>query len=233
MKIAKRTEKENRIIDAAERIFDQVGFKNAKMEEISKEAGITKVTLYSYFHSKENLYMAVTYRAFQLLNDAYYNTVSRYQSKPGIESALAVMETMFDFFEKNFLYSEALLNYFSLVRSTEQGKHKAKLTGALQQSIYYMKIQDIQNIPFRIAAKEIQRGVQDGSVKNKLHPMFLSIQAWTMATGYVKVIAASGSNYSPFFHFPLSALKNFTLDVSRKILESDEYDVQTIMGKSR
>ncbi len=33
------------------------------MEDIALDAGITKVTLYSYFKSKDNLIMAVTYKA--------------------------------------------------------------------------------------------------------------------------------------------------------------------------
>jgi len=60
MNDAKRNAKENLIIDAAERVFSVVGFKNAKMENIAAEASITKVTLYSYFQSKENLYLALT-----------------------------------------------------------------------------------------------------------------------------------------------------------------------------
>ena len=71
MNDAKRSAKENLIVDAAERVFSVVGFKNAKMENIATEAGITKVTLYSYFQSKENLYLALTYRGLQLLNDKY------------------------------------------------------------------------------------------------------------------------------------------------------------------
>ncbi len=65
MKEDKRISKEEAIISAAEKVFGEVGYKNAKMEEVAAVAGITKVTLYSYFQSKENLYMAITLRGFQ------------------------------------------------------------------------------------------------------------------------------------------------------------------------
>ena len=45
MKNSKKSLKEAKIIEAAERVFNAVGFKNAKMEDIASEAGITKVTL--------------------------------------------------------------------------------------------------------------------------------------------------------------------------------------------
>ena len=71
MKDKKKSLKESIIINAAERVFERVGFKNAKMEDITKDAEITKVTLYTYFQSKENLYLAVTFKALQLLIEKY------------------------------------------------------------------------------------------------------------------------------------------------------------------
>ena len=109
MKDTKRTIKENNIIEAAESVFETVGFKNAKMEDIAAEAGITKVTLYSYFQSKENLYLAITYRALQSLNDAYYKSLDNNKNKKGIDSVVALIETFMTFCEENFLYSETLL----------------------------------------------------------------------------------------------------------------------------
>ena len=65
MKEDKRISKEESIITAAEKVFSEVGYKNAKMEEVASVAGITKVTLYAYFQSKENFYMAITFRGFK------------------------------------------------------------------------------------------------------------------------------------------------------------------------
>ena len=119
MKVAKRNLKEQNIIQAAETIFSQVGFTNAKMEDIAREADITKVTLYAYFKSKENLLMAVTYKALQLLITRYYETISSHKETPGAEACMALFKLFIEFCEENFLYSEALLNYFALIRSTD------------------------------------------------------------------------------------------------------------------
>ncbi|MBK7637968.1 MAG: helix-turn-helix transcriptional regulator [Saprospiraceae bacterium] len=81
MHYSKKTLKESIIILAAEKVFGEVGFKNAKMEDIAKKAGITKVTLYTYFQSKENLYLAVTFKALQLLIEQYYQTIDRYKDE--------------------------------------------------------------------------------------------------------------------------------------------------------
>lgn len=44
------------IIEAAERIFSQKGFFQAKVEEIAAEAGVGKGTVYEYFSSKEEVF---------------------------------------------------------------------------------------------------------------------------------------------------------------------------------
>jgi len=221
MKDTKRTIKENNIIEAAESVFETVGFKNAKMEDIAAEAGITKVTLYSYFQSKENLYLAITYRALQSLNDAYYKSLDNNKNKKGIDSVVALIETFMTFCEENFLYSETLLEYFSLVRSTSSGQDQTKLTEATKESLYYMKLQDIQNLPFKLTAKEISRGQKDGSILPHIDPIFSTLQGWSFIIGYTKLLNANGSNKSPLFNVDLNDLKVFNLKLARTLLSSE------------
>ena len=220
MKESKKSIKENKIIEAAERVFNAVGFKNAKMEDIASEAGITKVTLYSYFQSKENLYLAITYKALQTLNDRYYASLDKHKSSNGLDSVIALIETFMTFCEENFLYSETLLDYFAIVRSTSSGKDKSKLTEATKDSIYYLKLQDIQNLPFKLTAKEIQRGKDDGSILEHIDPIFSTLQGWSFIIGYTKVLNANGSNQSPLFNVNLSDLKTFNLRLARALLSN-------------
>ena len=226
MNDAKRSAKENLIVDAAERVFSVVGFKNAKMENIATEAGITKVTLYSYFQSKENLYLALTYRGLQLLNDKYYQTIDQYKNSKGIDCVVALIETFMDLCSDNYLYSEALLDYFALVRSTSAGKITAKLTVATKESIYYTKLLDIQNLPFKLTVKEIQRGQQDGSIISKIDPMVQTLHGWATVIGYAKVITASGDHATPLFNVNLDDVKKLNLGVARALLGSAQLHTQ-------
>lgn len=47
--------KEEQIIETARKLFHKFGFKKVSMDEIAKEAGVTKRTIYTYFPSKEDL----------------------------------------------------------------------------------------------------------------------------------------------------------------------------------
>ena len=219
MKDSKRSLKEQKIIEAAEKVFSKVGFTNAKMEDIASEAGITKVTLYSYFQSKENMQLAVTYKALSLLIDKYYESINDYKEKSGFESTLAICRLFIDFCEENFLYSELLLSYFELIRSTGSGSNKEKLTVALKESVYFRKIQDIQNLPFKLTVKEIERGQQDGSVKSDIDPMMATLVAWTVSIGYIKVMSTTGAK--PLFNVDMEVLKKIQLKSAETLLRKE------------
>lgn len=55
-------QKHTAILDAAYELFGSGGFYETKMSEVAERAGIAKGTVYLYFKSKEELFMAVTRR---------------------------------------------------------------------------------------------------------------------------------------------------------------------------
>jgi len=52
-------QKRNCILDAARRVFSKKGYAEAAVDDVADEAGVAKGTVYLYFKSKEDLYMAV------------------------------------------------------------------------------------------------------------------------------------------------------------------------------
>lgn len=216
MNSEKKQEKESAIIDAAENVFKAVGFKNAKMDDIAEAAGITKVTLYSYFQSKENLYMSITFRALNSMIEDFNTVVAQSHGKPKIEVVLGILEAFMDFCSQNYLYSEALLDYFVMNRSSNSGKDTSKLTEAVLQSVYYQRVQAKQNLPFKILANEVAEGQKEGSIKMTIDPMLYTLHAWTSALGYIKIINSSGSPM--IFNFEFSNLRAMNLQVAKQVL---------------
>lgn len=58
---------EQNIIVAAQKIFQEKGFKEATMRDIAAEAKVNMAMLHYYFRSKENLFFLVSDEAFRLL----------------------------------------------------------------------------------------------------------------------------------------------------------------------
>lgn len=56
---------EEKILEAAKKVFFRDGLQGSRMEAISKEAGVTKALLHYYFRSKEKLFEVI----FQKVKD--------------------------------------------------------------------------------------------------------------------------------------------------------------------
>ncbi len=55
---------ENKILDRCERLFLRYGIKSVTMDDVSRELGISKKTLYQYFENKEELVYKITMNHF-------------------------------------------------------------------------------------------------------------------------------------------------------------------------
>jgi len=66
-------ERKDQIMNAAEDVFTQKGFSNARMDDIAKKTGLSKGTLYLYYKSKDDLIIAILNRIFQREFRAFEN----------------------------------------------------------------------------------------------------------------------------------------------------------------
>lgn len=58
--MARQSEKKyNKLLDKAEELFWKFGYNSVSVDQIAKEAGISKMTIYKHFHSKEDLFIEV------------------------------------------------------------------------------------------------------------------------------------------------------------------------------
>lgn len=106
----KKDRKREKIISAAGRVFGRYGFKDARMEKISEEAGMGKSSLYYYFLSKEELFEAVVEReAEHLKNEIILAT--RDIADPYKRMKKYVIARMKAFNESINLYTAVKTNY--------------------------------------------------------------------------------------------------------------------------
>jgi AcrR family transcriptional regulator len=72
-----RAEREQLILDVAGGIFAGSGYHSASMDEIAERAGVSKPMLYTYFGSKEGLYVAYIHRTGRSLIDRLQDAAQR------------------------------------------------------------------------------------------------------------------------------------------------------------
>ncbi|HXS65926.1 MAG TPA: TetR/AcrR family transcriptional regulator [Streptosporangiaceae bacterium] len=81
------------ILDAALRVFGQYGYRRASMEDIAREAGIGKGTIYLSFASKDEVFLALSQSLSQrMLDDA---EAARQQPDPIADKLAAVCAAWF------------------------------------------------------------------------------------------------------------------------------------------
>jgi AcrR family transcriptional regulator len=110
-----------RIIRAAEELFKKSGFRGVTMEAVARDAAVSKVTLYSRFRNKDELFLAVCSRMAALTSRAFGD-------------ALAVPGQAVDQRAVSAVLAKHRLT-FTLVRTSPHAEdlftHKAQLAGDL------------------------------------------------------------------------------------------------------
>jgi AcrR family transcriptional regulator len=71
-----RADRGEQLLDTAEQVFAERGFRTASMEEIAERAGVTKPILYDHFGSKDGLLAAVVVRSGAALRSATQEAVA-------------------------------------------------------------------------------------------------------------------------------------------------------------
>jgi TetR/AcrR family transcriptional regulator, repressor for uid operon len=64
-----------KIIEAAIESFAQTGFDKTKMEDIAKRLGLSKGTIYLYFNSKEDLFLAICEHYVKVMRDQQHSAI--------------------------------------------------------------------------------------------------------------------------------------------------------------
>ena len=95
MEQKKKTEiTKQKILDAAEAEFSELGLAAARVDSIARSAAVNKQLIYAHFGSKEGLYSAVLSRVYRRLSE-HQNTIAKKEFE-GVET---VREIVIEYFE--------------------------------------------------------------------------------------------------------------------------------------
>jgi AcrR family transcriptional regulator len=129
-----RGEREQLMLDAAERQFGRLGYVDASMDDIAKASGVTKALLFRYFGTKEGLYDACMERVRGRLFDGLEETLA--QLPMGMPRLHAFIDAYFGFLDDHrdqrwLLYSEVGAGTANALRSLNAAAVVRMLRGGL------------------------------------------------------------------------------------------------------
>lgn len=86
------TDKREEVLDIASETFLSKGFDGTSINVMAREAGISKESIYRYFGSKEDLFLAVVERELEVYKQGMLDTISHFQGKSLKEALFSVGE---------------------------------------------------------------------------------------------------------------------------------------------
>ncbi len=89
---AKATEDKDKILSRCERLFMRYGIKSVTMDDVSRELGISKKTLYQFFENKDDLIHQITVHHFACQNKSVEEILS--EAKTAIDEMIGIANWM-------------------------------------------------------------------------------------------------------------------------------------------
>ncbi|MBN2104942.1 TetR/AcrR family transcriptional regulator [bacterium] len=210
MGIAERREREKQqrqqdIIDAAERIFFSKGIQQATMDDVATEAELSKGTLYLYFKSKDELYLAITLRGIQIMTELFQKAVQK--PATGLEKAFAIGTAFFTFAQKYPNYFDALSHFELDELQFDDG------------CILATECSDVGQGALNILIGALKQGIEDGSIRNDIDPVRMAAIMWGMSSGIIQLTALKGKHLEQEHGFNMEGIVEESFQVFRCALE--------------
>ncbi|MFX1466791.1 MAG: TetR/AcrR family transcriptional regulator [Promethearchaeota archaeon] len=175
----KREQKQRRtdIVQAAERLFITQGFNQTMMDQIAEEAGFSKATIYKYFGSKNDLYLAVAAIAFEKLTQVIEETLKQPDTEFEIKSLASAFNT---FIREYSSYAEIIDDVF-LRAALAEIIQKEQTNQQLTESEMEFRTQQMKSLG--LLTQVITSTMTKIGTQTKLEPQTIAVALSNITTG--------------------------------------------------
>ncbi|MDP4656118.1 MAG: TetR/AcrR family transcriptional regulator [Algoriphagus sp.] len=178
--------KEKLILDAAIGLFTAQGFAATRMEDVAKKAGISKGLTYFYYKNKEDLFMALTKKAFEQLKEEFRESL-RAKGKNGLEMLTDLVQRIWKFSKEQPVYYQSILHFLDLMKKYTSPELKKQINPLILDSIHFHKLLELQLDPIRLGIQMVSQGIKDGSIRPELQAEITFYTIWSMTLGFEKM----------------------------------------------
>jgi len=164
------------ILEAARDVFFRDGFMAANLDEVAQLAGVAKGTLYRYFDSKAELYVAVLAESGEAFEQRFRETLD-----PRLAADEQLRKTARFYFE----HYTRNRQYFQIFWAVENQPVIGELPPAVLDEVTRLWEQCL-----RVPAEIIERGIREG-VFRSCDPWEVANILWVLANGLIETEAVS------------------------------------------
>ncbi len=177
IKERKEREKEARreeIIDAAEKIFFENGLAASTMDQIAEAAELSKGTLYLYYPSKEDLFLAVCLRGTAIMYSMFQKAVST--GEPTLVQISNIGEAYLEFFNKYRNHFRSLYVFENPSVQHQVSPHMFDLCAESDKMIW------------GLVFGTIKRAIDEGLFRKDVEPKEAGVILWSNMHGILRLI---------------------------------------------
>lgn len=208
---AERKEKEremrrNEIIDAAEKLFFSKGYENVTMDDIAKEIGMARGTLYLSFKNKEDIYVSIAIRASKIVGEMF-RTIDQ-KGKTGIEKIRSIVKTYYEFYTK---YNGYYMAYYNSGMFKHEGSPEL------------VELKSIRMRSFNIVVDAMRDGMKDGTIRKDMDPVATTL-IMLFCTNNALSITPVTRMYMEHYGLSQDELFKRTLEMMLRSLDSKKTD---------
>lgn len=165
----------NRIAMAAGKLFETKGIKTTTMDEIAKEAGYSKATLYVYFQNKEEIVGYLVLHSMTKLKE--YLALALASEKDFREKYLDICQAMVSYEEEYPFYFSMVLDHINIDFEHSDCEESERETFRVGEEINLL------------LSSFFACGIEKGVFKNQLDIKAVIFIIWGMLSGLVQLAA--------------------------------------------
>lgn len=158
---------------AAEQLFMKKGIDNTSMNDIAKEAGYSKATLYVYFKNKEELVSVLVLESMQKLHE--YISQALMQSNDTRECYKEICHALLKYQEEYPFYFQMVLETIDIDLQSEHFMPEEKETFLVGEQINDLLIEFLE------------KGIASGEIRSNIEIMPTIFSFWGMVSGLIQM----------------------------------------------
>lgn len=161
------------ISTVAEQLFMKKGIENTSMNDIAKEAGYSKATLYVYFKNKEELISVLVLESMQKLYD--YISLALEKSNDTRERYTEICHALLKYQEEYPFYFKMVLETINIDFETTSFLPEEKETFKIGEQIN------------ELLADFVKSGISSGQIRSDIEVLPTIFSFWGMISGLIQI----------------------------------------------
>ena len=186
-----------KILEKARDHFLAFGYRGAKLRTIAQEAGVTTGALYHHFRGKDELFVEVCLRGFQIMKRRFETAAKITEGRPAAERITAFFDAYISFFFEN-------RGYYELIERLQINRELLNISGKLMKKMEQSSSSAVEIITR--ALMEVGSSLTDAQVDERVI-LFVSFAEGLFQCMRKRLLERSGVSFGNIRSFMLSKIE--------------------------